>query len=90
VARGETAFTIARLYNVSVRALSDWNGLGPDLEVREDQYLLIPVVNAEVSAAGGASGGNQASASNAAAPGQGTATPVPPRSSSTYSSRQRL
>lgn len=74
VARGETAFTIARLYNVSVRALSDWNGLGPDLEVREDQYLLIPVV----SAAGGAAGGNQASASNAAAPGQGTATPVPP------------
>lgn len=43
VERGETAFTIARLYNVSVRALADWNGLGPDLAVREGQFLLIPV-----------------------------------------------
>lgn len=43
VVRGETAFSIARLYNVSVRSLSDWNGLGSDLEVREGQYLLIPV-----------------------------------------------
>ncbi|GGE46258.1 peptidoglycan DD-metalloendopeptidase family protein [Actibacterium pelagium] len=43
VERGETAFSIARLYGVSVRALADWNGLGPDLQVREGQYLLIPV-----------------------------------------------
>lgn len=43
VERGETAFTIARLYGVSVRALADWNGLGPDFAVREGQYLLIPV-----------------------------------------------
>ncbi len=43
VERGETAFTIARLYNVSVRALAEWNGLGPDLAVREGQFLLIPV-----------------------------------------------
>ncbi|MBF9038567.1 peptidoglycan DD-metalloendopeptidase family protein [Rhodobacterales bacterium LSUCC0246] len=43
VTRGETAYSIARLYNVSVRALSDWNGLGPDLEVREGQYLIIPL-----------------------------------------------
>ena len=69
VKRGETAFTIARLYNVSVRALSDWNGLGPDLEVREDQYLLIPVSGAVAT---------PASAPASAAPGQGTATPVPP------------
>ena len=69
VKRGETAFTIARLYNVSVRALSDWNGLGADLEVREDQYLLIPVSGASVT---------PAAATAAAAPGQGTATPVPP------------
>ncbi|HSF65308.1 MAG TPA: LysM peptidoglycan-binding domain-containing protein, partial [Paracoccaceae bacterium] len=40
VARGETASTIARSYNVSTRALADWNGLGPDLGVREGQYLL--------------------------------------------------
>ena len=31
VLRGETAFTIARLYNVPAKALADWNGLGPDL-----------------------------------------------------------
>ena len=44
VEAGETAFTISRLYNVSVRALADWNGLGADLAVREGQFLLIPVV----------------------------------------------
>ena len=43
VRRGETAYSIARLYNVPVKALADWNGLGPDLSVREGQYLLIPV-----------------------------------------------
>ena len=42
VTRGETAFTIARLYNVSAKDLADWNGLGPDFAVREGQYLLIP------------------------------------------------
>jgi len=44
VERGETAYSISRLYNVSVRALAEWNGLGPDLTVREGQVLLIPVV----------------------------------------------
>ena len=42
VQRGETAFSIARTYNVSARSLSDWNGLGTDLEVREGQVLIIP------------------------------------------------
>ncbi len=41
---GESAFSISRLYNVSVRSLAQWNGLGPDLEVRSGQYLLIPVI----------------------------------------------
>lgn len=72
VARGETAYTIARLYNVSVNSLADWNGLGPDLEVRQGQYLLIPVTKtAEL-------------ASEAAAvttPGAGTKTPEPPSAS---------
>jgi LysM repeat protein len=44
VERGETAYSIARLYNVSVRSLAEWNGLGPNLRVREGQYLLIPVM----------------------------------------------
>ncbi|WP_324754752.1 peptidoglycan DD-metalloendopeptidase family protein [Roseovarius sp. Pro17] len=43
VARGETAYTIARLYNVSIRSLAEWNGLGADFAVREGQYLIIPV-----------------------------------------------
>lgn len=45
VARGETAFTIARTYNVSAKSLAEWNGLGPDLGVREGQTLIIPVAN---------------------------------------------
>lgn len=44
VTRGETAFSVARLYGVSVRDLAEWNGLGPDLSVREGQFLIIPVV----------------------------------------------
>ncbi|AHM02722.1 hypothetical protein roselon_00267 [Roseibacterium elongatum DSM 19469] len=44
VGRGETAYSVARLYGVSVRALAEWNGLGPDLAVREGQVLLIPIV----------------------------------------------
>lgn len=71
VERGETAYSIARLYDVSVRSLADWNGLGTDLEVREDQYLLVPVVDKSVTA--------RPAASNA--PGAGTATPTPPSAS---------
>ena len=66
VARGETAFTIARLYNVSAKDLADWNGLGPDFAVREGQYLLIPTTQIPA----GASADTQ--------PGQGTPTPPPP------------
>jgi murein DD-endopeptidase MepM/ murein hydrolase activator NlpD len=51
VGRGETAYSIARLYGVSVRSLAEWNGLGPDLSVREGQYLLIPIVIEEAAAA---------------------------------------
>ncbi|SDZ38523.1 Murein DD-endopeptidase MepM and murein hydrolase activator NlpD, contain LysM domain [Jannaschia faecimaris] len=72
VARGETAFSIARLYGVSPSALAEWNGLGPDLAVREGQYLLIPLVVSEDGALEIAT----------PAPGVGTATPVPPSASS--------
>lgn len=67
VARGETAYSIARLYNVPVRALADWNGLGPQFTVREGQYLLIPVAKASPPAR-----------TASTAPGQGTPTPTPP------------
>ena len=43
VERGETAYTIARLYAVPVETLAEWNGLGPDFSIREGQFLLIPV-----------------------------------------------
>ncbi|KAB7616263.1 peptidoglycan DD-metalloendopeptidase family protein [Amylibacter sp. SFDW26] len=43
VENGETAYSIARLYNVSVTALASWNGLDRNLSVRPGQQLLIPV-----------------------------------------------
>ena len=45
VVRGETAFIISRLYNISVRSLADWNGLDSDYSVREGQFLIIPLVD---------------------------------------------
>ncbi len=69
VKRGETAYTIARLYNVSVRSLADWNGLGSDFSVREGQYLLIPVARP---------GEKIEPFSGTTAPGQGSPTPTPP------------
>ncbi len=44
VRAGETAFSISRLYGVSVTALSQWNGLDAQMNLRPDQELLIPVV----------------------------------------------
>jgi murein DD-endopeptidase MepM/ murein hydrolase activator NlpD len=67
VERGETAYSIARLYNVSAKSIAEWNGLGPDLAVREGQYLLIPV-----SLDGGAP------VEVLTQPGQGSPTPPPP------------
>ncbi|MCB1335988.1 MAG: M23 family metallopeptidase [Maritimibacter sp.] len=74
VQRGETAYTIARAYNVSVRALADWNGLDSALTVREGQYLLIPVVLEAQSA----SVAPTAPVEVVEAPGTGSATPLPP------------
>lgn len=68
VARGETAYSVARLYSVSVRSLAEWNGLGPDLAVREGQYLIIPLAIEEASAQSGPT-----------APGA-TVAPLPPSS----------
>lgn len=65
VVRGETAYSIARLYGISVRALADWNGLGPDLEVREGAYLIIPQAGAPAPA-------------GQPLPGEGSPTPEPP------------
>ncbi len=74
VARGETAYTIARLYNVSIRSLAEWNSLGADFGVREGQFLIIPV----------ALPGQQTASFDASdvpatqPPGAGSPTPEPP------------
>jgi len=40
---GETAFSIARLYDVSVTSLASWNGLNANLTVEPGRTLIIPV-----------------------------------------------
>ena len=80
VQRGETAFQIARLYNVAPRALADWNGLDPEMRVREGQMLLIPVADQPAPARRTpAEPAPQPAA--VAAPGTGSATPAPPSAS---------
>jgi len=71
VERGETAYSIARLYNVSVTALASWNRLGPDLAVREGQQLLIPIVQDPVGQ----------TVIDDSKPGLGTVAPPPPSAS---------
>ncbi|NBD28587.1 MAG: peptidoglycan DD-metalloendopeptidase family protein [Alphaproteobacteria bacterium] len=67
VQRGETVYSIARLYDVPVRGLAEWNGLGADLTIREGQQLLIP-----------ASGTSRPAPAAVTNPGEGTQTPTPP------------
>ena len=64
----ETA-TLSYGYGVSVTALASWNGLGPDMAIRVNQELLIPI----------ASGANRIPASTGTEPGQGTDVAPPPR-----------
>ena len=71
VSRGETAYTVARAYGVSVRALAEWNSLDSALTVREGQYLLIPVVIEEAPLAA-------AAAPAVEAPGEGSEIAAPP------------
>ncbi|WP_458879028.1 LysM peptidoglycan-binding domain-containing protein [Arenibacterium sp. CAU 1754] len=75
VKRGETAYTISRLYQVPVKSLSEWNGLGSDFGIREGQFLLIPVTGAtppkrplQTAAA----------TAKVTEPGSGSPTPTPP------------
>lgn len=74
VRRGETAYTVARAYNVQVRDLAEWNGLDSSLNIREGQYLLIPVSVAAVAGTAAPAVVGQATS----APGVGSPTPVPP------------
>nr|WP_255731516.1 peptidoglycan DD-metalloendopeptidase family protein [Phaeobacter sp. B1627] len=72
VTRGETAYTIARLYQIPVKSLAEWNGLNSEFTVREGQYLLIPLK--DQTAPSTAPSADVA----VAAPGVGSATPTPP------------
>lgn len=73
---GETAYSIARLYGISVKALASWNGLGKTLDVRNGQQLLIPVVaDGTPETAPGAD-----EVAEAPKPGEGSPTPIPPSS----------
>lgn len=66
VQAGETAWSIARKYGVTVADLASWNGLAADMTIHPGQRLTIPVV--------GARPGTQA----VTAPGAGSPTPRPP------------
>ena len=77
VRRGETVYTISRLYKVPVKTLGQWNGLGSDFAIREGQYLLIPVSGAsKPKLADGEEDGKLLIAK----PGVGSETPTPPSS----------
>jgi LysM repeat protein len=65
IQRGETVFSLSRLYNVPVTAIAEWNGLDSEFTIREGQFLLIPQAGATPPA-------------RVSAPGAGTETPVPP------------
>lgn len=70
VAQGETAWSIARKYGVSVNDLASWNGLPSSMAVRNGQRLLIPVA-----------GKSPQPLAALTAPGTGSPTPRPPSSS---------
>jgi murein DD-endopeptidase MepM/ murein hydrolase activator NlpD len=69
VAAGETAWSIARKYDVSVSDLAQWNGLSSAMTLRVGQRLLIPVA-----------GQKPATTASVSAPGVGSPTPRPPSS----------
>ncbi len=72
VERGETAYTVARLYGVPVKSLAEWNGLGSDFAIREGQFLLIPVPQQNPPAR------TAAAPVVTSKPGVGSPTPTPP------------
>ena len=82
VERGETAYTISRLYSVPVKDLAEWNGLGADFAVREGQFLLIPVPKqnppARTAAAPAPAATAQPAQPSTSLPGAGSPTPLPP------------
>ena len=74
VERGETAYTLSRLYQVPIKSLAEWNGLGPDFAIREGQYLLIPVKDQPAPR-------RAVPQTDVTPPGSGSPTPTPPSAS---------
>ena len=74
---GETLFSIAKLYGVSVTALASWNGIGGDLKVSNGRSLIIPR-NQDVAAATVAPVEAEPLPSETSEPGEGTAVVAPP------------
>ena len=64
-------------YGVSLRAIADWNGLGPDNALRVGQSLLIPPANSIVTPVLRPSGPEK----TVAQPGQGSTVSEPPSAS---------
>jgi murein DD-endopeptidase MepM/ murein hydrolase activator NlpD len=73
VVRGESAFTISRLYNVSVRSLAEWNSLDANFTIREGQILLVPLAEGQAAP--------KPAPEPISAPGVSSPTPVPPSAS---------
>lgn len=68
VSAGETAWSIARRYGVSVKDLASWNGLPASMSIRVGQRLIIPVAGQKAPDP----------ARVTTAPGTGSPTPTPP------------
>ncbi|WP_295044975.1 LysM peptidoglycan-binding domain-containing protein [uncultured Paracoccus sp.] len=68
VVSGETAWSIARKYNVSVQDLAAWNGLPSSMSLRVGQRLIVPVAGQKAPDP----------AAVTTAPGTGSPTPRPP------------
>ena len=45
VKEGETIYSLAREYKVSVNSIATWNGLGPDLDVKTGREIIIPAAD---------------------------------------------
>ena len=45
VQEGETIYSLAREYKVSVSSIATWNGLGPDLDIKTGREIIIPAAS---------------------------------------------
>ena len=78
---GETLFSIAKLYGVSVTALASWNGIGGDLKVANGRSLIIPRnQSVTTTVAAPIEETTEVEAATQSDPGEGTEIVAPPSS----------